>query len=211
MSLASAQQGDVVAGNVYPKYTTRNPLARLLVANFTEHLRQLVRQTGARQVHEVGCGEGFLARLLATDGYQVRGSDLSPTTIAEARRRNAGITPPVAFQVADLYRLDPGSDAAELIVCCEVLEHLPDPSRALEMLAELARPHLVASVPKEPLWRILNVARGRYWSDLGNTPGHLHHWSGSAFTALLRQRFEVVEVRHPLPWTMALCRARRPR
>jgi hypothetical protein len=78
----------------------------------------------------------------------------------------------------------------------------------LEVLGQLARPHLIASVPKEPLWRILNLARGRYWSELGNTPGHLQHWSASAFTALLAQRFEVVEVRNPLPWTMALCRAR---
>jgi 2-polyprenyl-3-methyl-5-hydroxy-6-metoxy-1,4-benzoquinol methylase len=208
MSAVSAQPDDVIAGNVYPKYTTRNPLARLLVANFQANLRALVRRSGARQVHEVGCGEGFLARWLAAHGYRVRGSDLSPAMIAEARRRSAGITPPIAFQVADLCQLDPDRDAAELIVCCEVLEHVPDPARGLEVLGQLARPHLIASVPKEPLWRILNLARGRYWSELGNTPGHLQHWSASAFTALLAQRFEVVEVRNPLPWTMALCRAR---
>jgi 2-polyprenyl-3-methyl-5-hydroxy-6-metoxy-1,4-benzoquinol methylase len=209
MSALSAQPDEVVAGNVYPKYTTANPLARLLVANFTLHLLHLVRRSGARQVHEVGCGEGFLARRLAAEGYAVRGSDLSPATIAEARRRSAGIAPPIAFQAADLYRLDPDRDAAELVVCCEVLEHLPDPLQALDVLGQLARPHLIASVPKEPLWRILNVARGRYWSELGNTPGHLQHWSGRTFVALLAQRFEVVEVRNPLPWTMALCRARR--
>jgi 2-polyprenyl-3-methyl-5-hydroxy-6-metoxy-1,4-benzoquinol methylase len=208
MSAVSAQPDEVVAGNVYPKYTTANPLARLLVANFTAHLRHLLRRSGARHVHEVGCGEGFLARRLAAEGYAVRGSDLSPATIAEARRRSAAITPPIAFQVADLYRLDPDRDAAELVVCCEVLEHLPDPLRALDVLGQLARPHLIASVPKEPLWRILNVARGRYWSELGNTPGHLQRWSGRAFVALLAQRFDVVEVRNPLPWTMALCRAR---
>ena len=81
-------------------------------------------------------------------------------------------------------------------------------SAALDVLAKLARPHLIASVPREPLWRILNVARGRYWSELGNTPGHLQHWSRTTFIALLQQRFEVIEVRNPLPWTMALCRAR---
>lgn len=208
MSALPLQPEDVVAGNVYPKYTTRNPLARLLVANFQANLRALVQRSGARQVHEVGCGEGFLARRLTADGCRVRGSDLSPATIAEARRRSAGITPPIAFQVADLYRLDPERDAAALIVCCEVLEHLPDPGRALDVLADLARPHLIASVPREPLWRILNVARGRYWSGFGNTPGHLQHWSARAFTAFLDRRFEVVEVRNPLPWTMALCRIR---
>jgi 2-polyprenyl-3-methyl-5-hydroxy-6-metoxy-1,4-benzoquinol methylase len=118
------------------------------------------------------------------------------------------VTPPIAFQVADLYQLSPGCDAAELVICCEVLEHLPDTVRALEILSQLARPHLIVSVPKEPLWRILNVARGRYWSELGNTPGHLQHWSRRGFIALLEQHFEVVEVRAPLPWTMALCRAR---
>jgi 2-polyprenyl-3-methyl-5-hydroxy-6-metoxy-1,4-benzoquinol methylase len=211
MSVASAQTEDVVAGNVYPKYTTRNPLARLLVANFTRHLRRLVRRTGARQLHEVGCGEGFLARQLAADGYQVRGSDLSPTTIAEARRRSAGITPPIAFQVADLYRLDPARDAAELVICCEVLEHLPDTAKALEVLKRLARPHLIVSVPKEPLWRALNLARGKYWSDLGNTPGHLQHWSSRGLIALLEQHLDVVEICTPLPWTMARCQARPPR
>ena len=64
-------------------------------------------------------------------------------------------------------------------------------------------------MPKEPLWRILNVARGRYWSELGNTPGHLQHWSRPRLhSRCSRQRFEVIEVRNPLPWTMALCRAR---
>jgi 2-polyprenyl-3-methyl-5-hydroxy-6-metoxy-1,4-benzoquinol methylase len=210
MAVASAQPEDVVAGNVYPKYTTRNPLARLLVANFMATLHQLVERTGVREVHEVGCGEGFLARQLAADGYRVRGSDLSPTTIAEARRRSAGMTG-IAFQVADLYRLDPARDAAALVICCEVMEHLPDPVRALHVLEQLARPHLIVSVPREPLWRILNVVRGRYWSDLGNTPGHLQHWSSRDFTTLLRQHFDVVEVRTPLPWTMALCRTRSAR
>lgn len=211
MSVASAQTDDVVAGNVYPKYTTRNPLARLLVANFTRNLRRLVRRTGARQLHEVGCGEGFLARQLAADGYQVRGSDVSPTTIAEARQRSAGITPRIAFQVADLYRLDPARDAAELVICCEVLEHLPDTAKALEVLKRLARPHLIVSVPKEPLWRALNLARGKYWSDLGDTPGHLQHWSSRDFVALLEQHLDVVEICTPLPWTMARCQARLPR
>ena len=170
MAVPSAQTIDVVAGNVYPKYTTRNPLVRLLVANFRSNLRQLVERTGAHQVHEVGCGEGFLARQLAEQGCDVRGSDLSAATIAEARERSAGVFPPISFQVADLYQLSPDRDAAELVICCEVLEHLPDTEGALSLLNRLARPYLIVSVPREPLWRILNVARGRYWSELGNTP-----------------------------------------
>jgi hypothetical protein len=41
--------------------------------------------------------------------------------------------------------------------------------------------------------------------DLGNTPGHLNHWTRRGFVSFLESRFEVVSVRTPLPWTMALC------
>jgi hypothetical protein len=92
------------------------------------------------------------------------------------------------------------------VLCCEVLEHLGDPEGAVDVLAGLARPWLIASVPREPLWRALNLARLSYIGDLGNTPGHLNHWSRRAFVRFLTRRFEVVQVLSPLPWTMALCR-----
>jgi hypothetical protein len=63
-------------------------------------------------------------------------------------------------------------------------------------------------VPREPLWRVLNLARGKYLADLGNTPGHVNHWSRGGFLDLLSRRFEIVEARTPLPWTMALCKVR---
>ncbi|MGH6945410.1 MAG: class I SAM-dependent methyltransferase [Geminicoccaceae bacterium] len=199
---------DIIGGNVYPKYTTRNPIARWLVGNFLANLHDLVRLTGAREVHEVGCGEGFLATRLAAQGLAVRGSDVSPAAIEQARRRAAALGRPLQLQIADLYELDAKRDRAELVICCEVLEHLPDAERALGILARLARPHLIVSVPREPLWRVLNLARGKYWQALGNTPGHLQHWSTAGFLAQLHDRLDVVEVRTPLPWTMALCRHR---
>ena len=150
----------VVAGNVYPKYSTRNPVARALVTRFLDVLKTLVRRTGAHEIHEVGCGEGHLSSLLAAEGWRVRGSDLSPAAIAEARRHASAKGLAVPFAVRDLYDLDPARDGAELVVCCEVLEHVPDPVRALAILKQLARPHLIVSVPREPLWRGLNLARG---------------------------------------------------
>jgi SAM-dependent methyltransferase len=200
--------GPVVAGNLYPKYTTRNPIARLLVANFVTALRRLVRRTGAREIHEVGCGEGHLSLRLAAEGWQVRASDLSPAAIRDASGRARACGLAIPFQVADLYQLEPARDGAPLVLCCEVLEHVLDPERALAVLAALARPHLIVSVPREPLWRVLNLARGQYWRDLGNTPGHLQHWSTLAFLDLLQDHLEVLELRTPLPWTMALCRTR---
>ena len=194
-------------GNVYDKYGTRNPVERRLVGAFLDDVRELAAQTGAGEAHEVGCGEGELSLMLARDGLRMRGSDVSAEVIEEARRRADAAGLDVAYRAAPIQTLAAPGDAAELVVCCEVLEHLDDPEAALETLVELAQPWLLVSVPREPLWRVLNLARFKYVGELGNTPGHLGHWSRRGFLDLLRSRVEVVDVRSPVPWTMALCRS----
>ena len=52
----------------------------------------------------------------------------------------------------------------------------------------------------------LNIARGAYLKELGNTPGHLNHWSKRSFAQLLGRYGTVVEARSPFPWTMLLVR-----
>lgn len=198
----------IIAGNYEDKHATRNPVARRLVAGFEAAVLGLVDRTGARDVHEVGCGEGRMTELLARRGLAVRASDFSGEVVARARREAAERGFDAVLKVSSVYDLAPPGDAAELVVCCEVLEHLESPARALEVLSRLARPWLVASVPREPLWRVLNCARGKYLGDLGNTPGHLQHWSRTEFLQFLGTRFEIVESRAPLPWTVALCRVR---
>ena len=197
-------------GNVYDKYGTSNPVARRLMAGFMAQLDELVELTGAREAHEVGCGEGELAIRLAQHGMRLRGTDAFPQVLEEARTRAAAAGIEIDFEATPVEELHPARHAAELVVCCEVLEHLDDPERALDVLAGLARPWLLASVPREPLWRALNLARLSYVGDLGNTPGHLNHWSKSDFVRFLTRRFEVIEVRSPTPWTMVLCRLQSP-
>jgi SAM-dependent methyltransferase len=206
VSVAAADAG----GNVYDKYGTTNPVARRLMAGFMTQLDELVERTGAREAHEVGCGEGELAIRLARRGIRMRGTDAFPQVLEEARRRAADADVEIDFEATPVEELDPARHAAELIVCCEVLEHLDDPDRALEVLGQLARPWLIASVPREPLWRALNLARLSYLGELGNTPGHLNHWSKRDFVRFLTSRFEVIELRSPTPWTMALCRVQSP-
>jgi 2-polyprenyl-3-methyl-5-hydroxy-6-metoxy-1,4-benzoquinol methylase len=197
----------LAGGNVYDKYGTSNPVARRLMAGFLDQLDRLVERTGARDAHEVGCGEGELSIRLARRGLRVRGTDAFPDVLEEARRRAPAAEVEIEFESAPVEALTPERHDAELILCCEVLEHLGDPEAALGVLAGLARPWLIASVPREPFWRALNLARLAYVADLGNTPGHLNHWSQREFVRFLTRRFEVVEVASPLPWTMALCHA----
>ncbi|HEX4692474.1 MAG TPA: class I SAM-dependent methyltransferase [Solirubrobacteraceae bacterium] len=191
-----------VAGNVYDKYATANPVARRLVGRFAAELDALTALAAPESLLDVGCGEGVLterwARALAP--ARIVGVDAADLDAEWARR------PATSFAVADAEALPFADGEFGLVAAIELLEHVEDPARALAELARVARSHLLVSVPREPLWRALNVARGAYVRDLGNTPGHRHHWSRRSFTELLERHGEVVRVRSPLPWTMALVR-----
>ena len=188
------------------KYRARNPAVRRLMHGFLRAFDRSVRRVEADRIVEIGCGEAFLAhRMLGLQpGARVVGLDASAEILAIARRE----FPRVALVLGTAYGLPFADASADLVVACEVLEHLEAPERALAEIARVSRAHALFSVPREPLWRVLNVLRGRYWTHGGNTPGHLRHWTPRAFVEFVESRFRVTEVRHPLPWTMVLCAKR---
>jgi 2-polyprenyl-3-methyl-5-hydroxy-6-metoxy-1,4-benzoquinol methylase len=211
MEMAGGRAEDgIIIGNTYDKYGTKNPLARRLVEGFDRALTELIRKINPVALHEVGCGEGYWVMRWLDEGIDARGTDFSTQVIAMAKANaSARGADSQRFSVRSIYDVTPQKDSAELVVCCEVMEHLEEPERALEALSGIVSADLIISVPREPIWRVLNLARGRYIGALGNTPGHLQHWSKSGITALARRHFDVVEVLSPLPWTMLHCRRRR--
>ena len=65
------------------------------------------------------------------------------------------------------------------------------------------------SVPNEPIWRLSNMARGKYLRHFGNTMGHIQHWTRWAFLRQVRRHLTIVEVRSWLPfWSMLLAKKR---
>lgn len=201
-----ATETSVLSGNFYDKYGSRNPIERLLMRCFLKTILDLLAVSDATNIHEVGCGEGHLSRIIAREGFDIRGSDFSGQIVEKAKALSAETGILVPFKVASIYDLDPKEDSAELVLCSEVLEHLEKPEKALSGLAQVANPYLLVSVPREPIWRILNLYRLKYVSKLGNTPGHMQHWSPRGFSSLLRAHFEIVELRLPVPWIVGLCR-----
>lgn len=203
------KEDGIVVGNTYDKYGSKNPLVRRIMLGFDNSLSELVERAAPVSIHEIGCGEGFWVMRWNIQGIAARGSDFSRKVIdlARSNARDQGIDEDV-FRVRSIYDLERGSDRADLVVCCEVLEHLERPEEGLRALQRIAGRHLILSVPREPIWRLLNLARGKYLSELGNTPGHIQHWSKTNFVHLVRAYFEVIEARTPLPWTMLLCRTR---
>ncbi len=196
----------VVTGNTYDKYGSSNPLVRRLMAGFERDLDGLLELADPGSLLDVGCGEGVLVERWARrlEGRRVVGIDLEEDSIqAGWAQRQA---PNLEYRVQRAEDLPFADGEFALASAIEVLEHVPDPTHTLAEMARCAQRHLLVSVPREPLWRALNMARGAYWRELGNTPGHLNHWSRRSFTALLSRYGTVAEVRSPFPWTMLLVR-----
>ena len=209
MSGVTVDREGTVTGNTYDKYGSTNPVVRRLMAGFEGTLDELFTQADPQSLLDVGCGEGVLTHQWAQrlgDERRVVGIDLDdPALHAEWAKRTA---PNLEYQVMKAENLPFADREFDAATAIEVLEHVPDAEHTVAEMARVAKRWLLVSVPREPLWRGLNMARGAYWKDLGNTPGHVNHWSKRSFVALLSRHGEVVQARSPFPWTMLLVRLR---
>jgi len=196
----------VVTGNTYDKYGSTNPLVRRMMDGFEGVLEELFGAADPRSLLDVGCGEGVLVHKWAQrlGDRRVVGIDLEEPSIQEGWAQRQA--PNLEYKVMRAENLPFVDNEFDVACAIEVLEHVPNPEHTLSEMARCAERHLLVSVPREPLWRILTMARGAYISDLGNTPGHLNHWSKRSFVRLLSRHGEVVQARSPLPWTMLLVR-----
>ncbi len=199
----------VPTGNTFDKYGSTNPVVRRLMAGFERTLDELWNQAAPQSVLDVGCGEGVLTHEWAQrlGERPIVGIDLEdPKLRAEwDQRARANLS----YRVEEATQLSFADDQFDVATAIEVLEHVPDPEATVAEMARVAERFLIVSVPREPLWRGLNLARGAYWGALGNTPGHLNHWSRRSFVSLLSRHGTVEEARSPFPWTMLLVRTSR--
>jgi len=194
----------VPTGNTFDKYGSTNPIVRRVVGGFESTLQELLQHAAPESILDVGCGEGVLTERWAEqlDPRPVVGIDLEdPKLQAEwaARQR-----PNLQFRAMPAEHLPFGDGEFDLATAIEVLEHVPEPEHTVAEMARVARRYALVSVPREPLWRVLNLARGAYLTDLGNTPGHVNHWTKRRFERLLARHGRVIEARSPFPWTMLL-------
>lgn len=207
---ASVETPDVVIGNHMQKYTARNPAIRWLTARWVARLQGVLDHAaadsdGRGDALEVGCGEGVISQRLTARWGRVAALDLPDAGLREQWRSRPG----PHYLHADAHRLPFPDTQFEVVVAAEVLEHLPDPARGLAELARVGAAQLVLSVPREPIFRSCNLLAGRYVKDLGNTPGHLNHWSTRSFVRFVGTVAEVRAVTTPFPWTVVWATVRR--
>lgn len=189
------------------KYQNPNRLQQLLIDRFHRVVTGLLQQTGADRMLDAGCGEGFFSQHLRRAGLGIGyvGCDVSLTAI---RWATTEVDAAFTGHVGNINRLPYADNAFPLVVCLEVLEHIPDSSLGLRELARVSSDYLLLSVPHEPFFRSVNFLRGKHVARWGNDPEHRHNYSGRGFRRLVAGVAELVWHGYSFPWQIAVARKR---
>lgn len=94
-----------------------------------------------RRVLDVGCGGGLLAEALARCGARVTGIDMAAAAlqVARAHMRKSGLTIDYRQHTAEGFA-SAHPNRYDVVVCMELLEHVPRPDSLVTACARLARP-----------------------------------------------------------------------
>jgi ubiquinone/menaquinone biosynthesis C-methylase UbiE len=191
--------------NIYSgKYLESSLLGQWFVRRFYKALASLAGDLDVATVLEIGCGHGYSLDFLKEifTGKRLEASDFESALVSDAKMRH----PDLLISEESIYGLKRGDESIDLALALEVLEHLEHPKKALEELHRVTKKYCILSVPREPLWRMLNLARGKYWRRLGNPYGHVNHWSKAEFSALVSEYFTIERIITPVPWVMVLAK-----
>ena len=180
--------GSTPSGNAYDKYGSTHPIEERMMRGFMRALDDMMAGLTPQRILEIGVGEGdVMARVRERfPGVPLVGLDL-PDDDLGADWRAKGL--PCMF--GDATTLPFPDDSFDLVLAIEVLEHVAMPDHALSELSRVCSGTFVASVPFEPIWRAGNVLRRRYVKALGNTPGHVNHWTRWGFRRFVATRFDL--------------------
>lgn len=184
----------------FEKFQTGNVVVRRLIGRFFAKIRHYVSLRPSSSLLDAGCGEGMtLYQLNDLLPSSVTAFDLNPACVEYSK----ALFPEASISVQNIYDLPYKQQSFDLVLCMEVLEHLPDPLEALRALKRVAVGRLILSVPHEPWFRLGSLCRGKYLKTLGNHPEHINHWSPASFKVFLEKEFDQVTIDTSFPWIIA--------
>ena len=165
---------------------------RETLALHIERYRFAARHAASGRALDIACGVGYGTRLLSDENPGLSsclGVDLSPDAVRYAETRYAGSG--VSFTQGDALEFR-DAEGFDTIISLETIEHVSDPQRLIDNLAQMLRPGgvLVASVPTTP--------------SVDINPHHLHDFTERSFRRMvrghpLRERAHLVQLQAVSP------------
>ena len=213
------------AGDFYLKWLDRNvPDRDRRIQASTEIMLSMLGDVEGIRVCDLGCGEGYLSRILAGRGARVTGVDISRVLLRHAREHSGGHA--ITYLLDDAQSLHQLPDAGmDAVICHMALMDIPDLAATLSsvrrVLVDQGRfvftilhpcffSPFDAESPREDLdeegnFRAVRVSRygheGKWYSDgsgmCGTLGGH-HRTLSTYFNTLIGSGFQLSEISEPL-------------
>jgi ubiquinone/menaquinone biosynthesis C-methylase UbiE len=162
----------------------------------TGELFRGVRVRSSHTVIDVGCGDGGFIGFCAGQGAEVLCIDRDEVKLARTEAR-VKASPARAYR-AILSDCDPiplEDGVGDLVICTEVLEHVPDPVKFLDELIRVAKPgaQLLISVPDERSEQFVSATAPPQYFEV---PNHIRIFSAQAFEKLVLDSGLEIENHH---------------
>lgn len=168
---------------------------------FKRRLQELNLSGGA--VLDVGCGGGFLAEEFARDGFAVTGIDPATRSLDAARKHAADGGLVIDYREGKGEAL-PFPDASfDIVVCCDVLEHVEDLGLVIGEVARTLKPggaFCYDTVNRTWLSKLALIKISQDWSFASWSQPNVHVWEklvkpAELIAALNRRGFTNRELR----------------
>lgn len=175
-----------ISGYVYED-SELNESHQYLLPSVLNILASLSIPPSRGRLFEIGCGNGAVAAVLAKEGYELTGVEVSAQGLEEARRRypHLSLQPGSAYdRLAEIYGQFP------IVVSLEVVEHLYAPRVFAKTLYDLVEPSgtAIVSTPYHGYWKNLALALtgqlDAHFTALWDH-GHIKFWSMKTLKTLL--------------------------
>jgi 2-polyprenyl-6-hydroxyphenyl methylase/3-demethylubiquinone-9 3-methyltransferase len=173
---------DIWWGEDQPLHLLRTMLNPVRLGFFRDELINAMRMdlTGQR-VLDVGCGGGLLAEEVARLGLLlVTGVDPSQRSLVTAFKHAAQSDLRVNY-VAGVGELLPFSNAScDIVICCDVLEHVDTPAGVIEEIARVLKPKGIFfydTINRTLISKLVVITLFQNWRVTSCAPANLHDWN----------------------------------
>ncbi len=158
------------------------------ITRYSEWLADAEHRVGLGRLLEIGAGGGGFTRAALERGWKISATEISRSALARLEATDADVF------AGDVLDANYAEGSFDFLVCLEVIEHVPEPSKYFREFARLTRPggSLLLTTPNfdglsrrilGPRWRVIDPEHLGYF-----TPRTLKH-------ALLSAGYSKVTVR----------------
>jgi len=194
-----------------------SPYTRIIVPTLTKLIKQLTKINN--KVLDIGCGEGYLTRLVSSLKREAFGCDLSPEMIASAKKQN----PNLNYWVQDIEKKNSNlknSPKFKLIISNLVFTYLKDIDQALNNISQYldSHSHLIIIIPHPCFYHQENYRWfmeennkpyriGKYFEEKtyikeisnGITTHYIHRTLQTYIKIFTRNQFQLIDFLEPQP------------